>query len=37
VKINYAFSLEKEGHGVAEINTLVQAYAEEKGLTPEPT
>ena len=37
VKINYAFSLEKEDQGKTEINTLVQTYAEEKGIKlPDP-
>jgi ferredoxin len=34
VKINYAFSLEKEDQGKTEINTLVQTYADEKGIKP---
>src|SRR5579862_2732635 len=34
VKINYAFSLEKEENGKPEVNALVQAYADEKGIIP---
>jgi ferredoxin len=34
VKINYAFSNEKPDLGKPEINTLVQTYADEKGIVP---
>ena len=32
VKINYAFSLDKDDRGKPEINALVQTYADEKGI-----
>ena len=34
VRINYAFSMEKEDQGKAEINALVGVYCEEKGIKP---